>query len=68
MKRPVLGEVLERFKATLVLAGSALVLSTLGGMTLGVLSATRPDSILDRTSTVVSLFARACRSSGLASC
>jgi len=56
MKRPVLGEVLERFKATLVLAGSALVLSTLGGMTLGVLSATRPDSILDRTSTVVSLF------------
>jgi peptide/nickel transport system permease protein len=56
MKRPVLGEVLHRFKATLVLAGSALVLSTLGGMALGVLSATRPDSILDRVSTIVSLF------------
>ena len=56
MKRPVLGEVLLRFKATLVLAGSALVLSTLGGMALGVLSATRPDSILDRVSTIVSLF------------
>ena len=56
MKRPVLGEVLHRFKATLVLAGSALVLSTLGGMALGVLSATRPESILDRASTVASLF------------
>ena len=56
MKRPVLGEVLQRFKATLVLAGSALALSTLGGLTLGVFSATRPDSILDRASTVVSLF------------
>ena len=56
MKRPVLGEVLQRFKATLVLAGSALVLSTLGGMALGVLSATRPESILDRASTVASLF------------
>jgi peptide/nickel transport system permease protein len=56
MKRPVLGEVLHRFKATLILAASALVLSTLGGMALGVLSATRPDSILDRTSMVASLF------------
>ena len=56
MKRHDLGEVLHRFKATLVLAGSALVLSTLGGMALGVLSATRPESILDRASTVASLF------------
>src|SRR2546429_106940 len=32
MKRPVLNEVLGRFKATLVLTGAALVLSTAGGV------------------------------------
>jgi peptide/nickel transport system permease protein len=56
MKRPVLGEVLERFKATLVLTGTALFLSTLGGITLGIVSATRPNSLLDRSSAVASLF------------
>ena len=56
MKRPVLGEVLERFKATLVLTGTALFLSTLGGITLGIVSATRPNSLLDRCSAVASLF------------
>src|SRR5262249_60982081 len=40
MKRPVLGEVLERFKATLLLTGSALFLSTVGGIALGIGSAT----------------------------
>ena len=56
MKRPVLGEVLERFKATLLLTGTALCLSTLGGIALGIVSATRPNSLLDRLSAVASLF------------
>ncbi len=49
MKRPVLAEVLGRFKAT-------LVLSTLGGLGLGIASAVRPNSLLDRASAVASLF------------
>ncbi len=36
MKRPVLDEVLGRFKATLVLTGTALLLSSLAGVALGV--------------------------------
>jgi peptide/nickel transport system permease protein len=56
MKRPVLGEVLTRFQATLVLTGTALLLSTAGGLALGLLSATRPNSLLDRVSAVASLF------------
>jgi peptide/nickel transport system permease protein len=56
MKRPVLAEVLGRFKATLVLTGAALVLSTAGGLALGILSAVRPNSLLDRLSAVASLF------------
>jgi peptide/nickel transport system permease protein len=56
MKRPVLHEVLERFTATLLLTGAALALSTLGGIALGVASATRPNSALDRLSAVASLF------------
>ncbi len=56
MKRPVLGEVLVRFKATLILTGTALVLSTVAGIALGVLSASRPNSLVDRASAVASLF------------
>jgi len=56
MKRPVLGEVLERFKATMLLTGSALLLSTIGGIALGIASATRANSLLDRLSGVASLF------------
>jgi peptide/nickel transport system permease protein len=56
MKRPVLGEVLGRFKATLILTGAALVLSTAGGLALGIASAVRPNSPLDRLSAVASLF------------
>lgn len=55
MKRPVLGEVLERFKATILLTGSALLLSTVGGVSLGIASATRANSLLDRLSGVASL-------------
>ena len=56
MKRPVLGEVLRRFQATVILAASALLLSTLGGIALGVLSAARRNSLLDRLSALASLF------------
>jgi peptide/nickel transport system permease protein len=56
MKRPVLAEVLGRFQATLILTGSALVLSTAAGLALGILSAVRPNSLLDRLSAVASLF------------
>src|SRR5438093_3569360 len=56
MKRPVLAEVLVRFKATLVLTGAALVLSTVGGLALGIVSAIRPNSPLDRLSAMASLF------------
>ena len=56
MKKPVLGEVLARFKATLVLTGAGLLLSTVAGLTLGITSAVRPNSVLDRLSAVASLF------------
>ncbi len=56
MKRPVLDEVLGRFKATLVLTGTALLLSSLAGVALGVASSIRPNSVLDRLSAVASLF------------
>jgi peptide/nickel transport system permease protein len=55
-KRPVLREVLERFKATLVLTATALVISTVGGIALGIVSATRRNSLIDRLSAVASLF------------
>jgi peptide/nickel transport system permease protein len=56
MKRPVLAEVLVRYKATLLLTASALLLSTAGGLALGIASATRANSLLDRLSAVASLF------------
>ena len=56
MRRPVLPDVLERFRATVLLTGTALVISTLGGVALGVLAASRPHSWLDRLSAVASLF------------
>src|SRR5262249_56777458 len=46
----------ERFKATLLLTGSALFLSTVGGIALGIVSATHANSLLDRLSAVASLF------------
>jgi peptide/nickel transport system permease protein len=55
-KRPVLREVLDRLGATLLLTASALALSTIGGIALGIVSATRRNSFVDRVSAVVSLF------------
>jgi peptide/nickel transport system permease protein len=56
MRRPVLPDVLDRFRATLVLTGTALLISTVAGVTLGVLAATRPHSWLDRLSGAAALF------------
>jgi peptide/nickel transport system permease protein len=56
MKRPVLTEVMTRLQATLILTATALVISTLVGIALGVASAARPYSLLDRVSAVTSLF------------
>ena len=56
MKRPVLPEVLQRLKATLLLTSTALVLSTVVGLALGVASAAWPRSLLDRASAAASLF------------
>jgi len=56
MRRPVLPDVLDRFRATLLLTGTALLISTAGGVALGVLSAARPHSWLDRLSGVAALF------------
>jgi peptide/nickel transport system permease protein len=55
-KRPVLTEVLHHYKATIVLTFAALTLSAVGGTTLGVTAAVRPNSLLDRCSAVASLF------------
>jgi peptide/nickel transport system permease protein len=56
MKRPVLPEVLGRLGATLLLTGTALLFSTVGGLALGIASAAWPRSLLDRLSAVASLF------------
>jgi len=56
LRQPVLGEVLIRFRATLILTTTALLLSTVCGIALGVLSAARPRSLVDRLSTLGSIF------------
>src|SRR2546428_12261951 len=56
MQRRVRAGVPGRFKAALVRTGSALLLSPVGGRALGIASATRPNSLLDRLSAMASLF------------
>ena len=51
LNRPVFDEVLERFGATLILAGVALVLCAILGIAAGVLSATRQYGLVDKTIT-----------------
>ncbi|WP_196260736.1 ABC transporter permease [Pelagibacterium limicola] len=53
LNRPVLDEILERFSATIVLAGAALVLCSVLGILAGVVSAVRQFGWTDR---VVTLF------------
>jgi peptide/nickel transport system permease protein/oligopeptide transport system permease protein len=46
--RPITQDIRERFPKTLQLAGAAMLLATILGITLGVLSARRPGGIADR--------------------
>lgn len=55
LNRPVLDEVLERFSATLVLAGTALVLCSVLGLFAGVVSAVRQYGWADKIVTVLVL-------------
>ncbi|WP_048646718.1 ABC transporter permease [Nitratireductor soli] len=55
LNRPVLDEVLERFSATLILAGTALVLCSILGLLAGVISAVRQYGLADKLITVLVL-------------
>ena len=55
LNRPVLDEVRERFSATLILAGAALVLCTLWGLLIGIWTAARQYGWTDRILTFVVL-------------
>ena len=46
--RPIRKDILERFPKTLQLAGAAMLLATILGITLGVLSARNPGGLIDR--------------------
>lgn len=55
LNRPVLDEVLERFSATLILAGTSLVLCTIWGILIGIWTAARQYGWTDRILTFVVL-------------
>lgn len=55
LNRPVLDEVLERFGATLILAGAALVLCTIWGLLIGIWTAARQYGWTDKILTFVVL-------------
>ena len=55
LNRPVIDEVLERFSATLILAGTSLLLCSIFGLIAGVVSAVRQYSWVDKTVTFVVL-------------
>ena len=46
--RPIAQDILERFPKTLQLAGAAMLMATVLGITLGVLSARKPGGLADR--------------------
>jgi peptide/nickel transport system permease protein len=48
LKRPVLDEVVERFRATLILAASAMLVSFSIGLTFGLIAATKANTPVDR--------------------
>jgi peptide/nickel transport system permease protein len=58
-KQPALGVVLERFPATLLLAGSSLLLSLLFALPLGILAAVYRNSWIDTLATGISLIGQA---------
>jgi peptide/nickel transport system permease protein len=55
LNRPVLDEILDRFSATLILAGTALLICTVVGIAAGVVSAARQYSWADKAITFVVL-------------
>ncbi|MBX9462237.1 MAG: ABC transporter permease [Aquamicrobium sp.] len=55
LNRPVLDEVLERFQATLILAGAALLLCSIFGLLAGIVSAVRQFGWADRVVTLLVL-------------
>lgn len=55
LNRPVLDEVMERFSATLILAGTALVICSILGLLAGVVSAVRQFGWADKTITFIVL-------------
>ncbi|WP_424932981.1 ABC transporter permease [Amaricoccus macauensis] len=55
LNRPVIDEVVERFSATLVLAGTALVLCTIFGLLIGIWTAARQYGAVDKVLTFVVL-------------
>jgi peptide/nickel transport system permease protein len=55
-RTPVLADILEKFPYTLILALWAVFLSSLFGLTLGIMAALKPRSLADTVSSVVSLF------------
>lgn len=52
-RRPILSDLLERFPATLLLAGAAMLVATLTGVSIGAYGAWRPGSWGDRLFTLV---------------
>lgn len=55
LNRPVLDEVLERFSATVILAGAALVLCSILGIFAGIVSAVRQYGLVDKAVTLAVL-------------
>ncbi|WP_299849719.1 ABC transporter permease [uncultured Roseovarius sp.] len=55
LNRPVIDEVLERFNATLILAGTAFVLCSILGVLAGVISAARQYGLADKAITFIVL-------------
>lgn len=53
--RPAMDAILERLPATVLLAGTAIVLSTFGGIAFGVLAASRPRGVRDIGVSTISL-------------
>ncbi len=51
-RRPILGDLLERFPATLRLAAAAMLFASLTGIAIGVYGAWRPGSLPDRLATL----------------
>ncbi|HLW59149.1 MAG TPA: ABC transporter permease [bacterium] len=55
LHRPVLGELLLRFRGTIILAAGAVIVAFGPGIALGVLAARRPGQLVDRLSMIVTV-------------